>query len=428
MIRRLFWLLFALSLAALAASSLALFAGPSPDVALWSGWSFLGLSRPRWEALHMGMGLLLALSGAVCLVVGSRRMMGATDAEEGADPAPAWITALLVFAVLALASVLMLPPGGTLVAMSGQLKSWHAKSFGAPPRAGAADLSPTELAKRLGLDPGRALANLAAHNVKLASPDATLAEIARQNGLVPAAVYETLRAGKEPKAPQEAPVQAQQQPKAPPPPPALPSDPPPGLGRLKLTDVCEQYGLDLKAAVDKLSKAGIRSSGDMTLRQIAQSNLMLPIEVYDALRGVPAPQPQAAPAPAPAQAPAQIPAQAPVQAPAQTPAAQLPPSQAPQAQDVPAQAPALAPGQLQTPAQVPGQIPGQTSAPQHLTPPEGLDRMTLAAFCRDNGIDTAQALARLKAKGIVAFSDMTFRELGIENNLTPEQVMEMAIR
>ena len=41
---------------------------------------------------------------------------------------------------------------------------------------------------------------------------------------------------------------------------------------------------------------------------------------------------------------------------------------------------------------------------------------------------TAQALARLRAKGIVAFSDMTFRELAIENNLSPEQVMELMTR
>ena len=54
--------------------------------------------------------------------------------------------------------------------------------------------------------------------------------------------------------------------------------------------------------------------------------------------------------------------------------------------------------------------------------------MTLAAFCRDHNLDTAQALGRLKAKGIVAFSDMTFRELAIENNLTPEQVMGLMVK
>ncbi|MBI4961207.1 MAG: DUF4405 domain-containing protein [Desulfovibrio sp.] len=424
MIRRLFWLLLAFSMAGLTASSLALFAGPSAEVALWSDWSFLGLSRPRWESLHYGLGVLLVLSCLVSLIAGGTRMMGASDEEP--DAAPVWITAIIVFAVFVLASGLMLPPGGTLVGMSSSLKSWHAKSFGEPPLAGAANLSPTELAKRLSLDPGKALTNLAAHNVKLHLPDATIAEIARQNGLAPAAVYETLRGGKEPRLPAPAAAQAEApRPQAPPPPPQLPADPPPGLGRLKLADVCEQYGLNLNTAVDKLGKSGIKASGDMTLRQIAQNNLMLPIEVYDALRGTPQqpqspvvpastppaaqPQPQAAPAlPAPSE-------QVVPQSPAVSPPGALP------EQSTAAQQPQT-PGQVQPPSAQ--QAPASTA----IAAPEGLGAMTLASFCRDHGLETAQSLAKLKAKGIVAFSDMTFRELAIENNLTPEQVMDLMVK
>lgn len=411
MIRRLFWLLLAFSLAGLAASSLALFAGPSAEVALWADWSFLGLSRPRWEALHYGLGVLLVLSCLVSLVAGGRRMMGSVDEEP--DAAPVWITAIIVFAVFVLASGLMLPPGGTLVGMSSSLKAWHAKSFGEPPLAGAADLSPTELAKRLSLDPGKALTNLAAHNVKLPLPDATIAEIARQNKLAPAAVYETLRGGKEPRLPAPAAVQAQApMPQTPPPPPQLPADPPPGLGRLKLSDVCEQYGLNLNTAVDKLSKGGIKASGNMTLRQIAQNNLMLPIEVYDVLRGTPQ-QPQS-----PAQVPA--PVAPPTQATPQAPPVLAPAAPQPEAPEIPQQP--QAPAQVQPSAQP--QVPASTA----IAPPEGLGAMTLAAFCRDHGLDTSQSLAKLKAKGIVAFSDMTFRELAIENNLTPEQVMDLMVK
>jgi len=390
MIRRLFWLLFAFSLAGISASSLALLAGPSDEVARWAGWSFLGLSMPRWESLHYGLGVLLALSGVVSLFTGGRRVMASSKDEP--DAGPAWLAAMIAFFAVVLASVLMLPPGGTLVGMSESLKNWHAASFGEPPMAGAANMTPTELAKRLSLDPAKALINLAAHNVKLSSPDATVAEIARENGLAPAAVYETLRGGKEPKLPAPSePAEAQVAPQ----PPQLPADPPPGLGRLKLTDVCEQYGLNLNTSVDTLGKAGIKASGDMTLRQIAQRNLILPIEVYDALRGVP----QAAPAPAPAPAQPETPAVPPAQPPA-----------------TPAQ-----------PEPVPASPPAPAAQPQ-IVAPEGLERMTLAAFCRDHNLDTAQALGRLKAKGIVAFSDMTFRELAIENNLTPEQVMGLMVK
>ena len=383
MIRRLFWLLFVFSLVGILASSLILFAAPSDEVSRWGAWTFLGLSRPALESLHYSLGALLVVSGLISALAGSRRVMATGDDEPHSGPA--WLAALVVLVCVVLAGVLMLPPGGTLVRQSEVLKAWHAKSFGEPPLAGAANLSPTELAKKLGLDPALAVSNLASHNVKVSSPDATVAEIARQNSIAPAAVYETMRGGKEPVLGQT----AQAQPSA----PVLPADPPPGLGRLKLSDVCEQYALNLDKALETLKKAGIKASGDLTLREIAQRNLVLPIEVYDALRGAPTDgrAVQAVP-------PVPVP-----QAELQTPAAPQQPTD-------------------QTPAP---QAAEQTPAPAVVIAPEGLEHTTLAAFCRDNALDTAQALARLKAKGIVAFSDMTFRELAIENNLTAEQVMRL---
>lgn len=482
MIRRLFWLLVAFSLTGEIVSALALIAGPSEEVAAWAGWSFLGFSRTRWVALHYGLGLLLAVSGVGCLASGGKRMMALGQSERGTGPA--WLIALMLFMVISLSSLVGLPPASTLYDLSTQLKAWHAKSFGEPPLSGAAAMTLAELSKHLGFDPDKALANLAAHNVKAGPPGSTLGQIAKDNGLVPAAVYETMRGGREPAAQ----VVAEAAKAQPPAPPLLPADPPPGLGRLKLSDVCEQYGINLNAAVDRLGKGGIKASGDMTLRQIAQSNLMLPIEVYDALRGVqaqasgiasssgPAPgqalspstpawpgtpggpsapgmptgpgaptAPGATGAPTgpvlpPSQTPGQLPGQIPGQPASQpgvTPAPGLSPGQAP---GQPGQLPGQAPGQ--TPGQAPGQAPAlslsgapaasnassQSLPGAPVEPPAGLAKMTLAAFCREYGLDQTQALAKLKAKGMVVFSDMTFREVAIENSITPEQVMEFMVK
>lgn len=377
MIRRLIWLLFAFSLIGFIVCALTLIASPSDEVAAWSGWTFLNISLTRWEWLLYGLGLLLGLSGLFSLMLGSRRMMAANGAPAG----PAWLGAAVVFAVFVLASLLGLPPAGSLAETSAKLKAWHEQSFGTPPLPGAADMPVPELAKRLGFDPAKALANLSAHNVKVPDAQATLAEVARTNGLVPAAVYETMRPTGE--AGQQAQQAAQEQPAQAP--AGLPADPPPGLGRLKLSDICEQYGLNLKDEMDKLSQAGIKSSPDMTLRQIAQTNLILPIEVYDALRGQ-APAPQA-------------------------PAAQTPGQTEQQPQ-----------------AQAPAQAPGQSAAPRpNLEVPPDLAKMTLGAYCKQYNLDQTQALAKLKAKGFVVFSDMTFREISLENNLTPEQVLEIVV-
>ncbi|GAB6037431.1 hypothetical protein JCM15519_19900 [Fundidesulfovibrio butyratiphilus] len=460
MLRRLCWILMGFSLVGILCSTLVLVAGPSSEVSAWAGWSFLGMSRFQWQGLHDGLGLLLLITGGVCLTTASKIMLAPRDGEPG--NAPAVLAALMIFLVFLLTAVLRLPPSSLIAGASQALKTWHAKSFGAPPLPGAADMSPRELAKRIQLDPDKAVANLVSHNVKLSTPSATLAEIAKENGLVPAAVYETLRAGKEPTLPQ--PVQADRQA---PPQVLLPADPPPGLGRLKLSDVCEQYGLDLKTAVDHLGKSGIKASADMTLRQIAQANLMLPIEIYDGLRAaqgqnvghaqahVSPPAQTQAPGQSPAQAPAvQFPGQTPPQPPsplagqllppAQTPT-QVPHGQAPGTQTPGVSAPGAHATGMQTPGSVPGvpspgvSAPGQQAsgvqAPDASSPsqapgaaPANLAKLTLSAYCREHGLDNRQALDKLKAKGIVAFSDMTFREIAIENAMSPQQVMEIIAR
>ena len=117
----------------------------------------------------------------------------------------------------------------------------------------------------------------------------------------------------------------------------------------------------------------------------------------------------------PAQSPAQLPGQTPGQTPGQVPAAAQP--GAPASPSIPGQTPP-APAQQAQPA--------QSGAP--VEPPQGLAKMTLAGFCKEYNLDQAQALGKLKAKGMVVFSDMTFREVAIENTITPEQVMEFMVK
>jgi hypothetical protein len=236
----------------------------------------------------------------------------------------------------------------------------------------------------------------------------------------------------------------------------------------------------------KLRAGGIEAPPALTLKEIADKNGLLPIDVYEALRAegpiarpagngpaqtpthpqtpaqasapaqspaqTPAQtQPQApAQASAPAQSPAQATAQPPVQTPIQTPV-QTPDQAATQAQP-PAPAPVQTQAQGQIPAQVPGQLPGQLpgnlplpgtqpsatwqpgyerpASPAYggpVVPPPDLEKTMLATFCREFDIPLTLAIDRLAAKSITAFGDMTFQELALENNMTPDEVMRILV-
>jgi hypothetical protein len=62
-----------------------------------------------------------------------------------------------------------------------------------------------------------------------------------------------------------------------------------------------------------------------------------------------------------------------------------------------------------------------------VVPPPDLDKTMLSTFCREFDLPLTLAVDRLAAKGITAFGDMTFQELALENNVTPDEVMRIIL-
>jgi len=52
--------------------------------------------------------------------------------------------------------------------------------------------------------------------------------------------------------------------------------------------------------------------------------------------------------------------------------------------------------------------------------------MTLGEFCRSEGIDVAEGLRRLEAKGMKGRAEMTLREIAVDNGYErPYEVLEI---
>ncbi|QLA15255.1 DUF4405 domain-containing protein [Desulfolutivibrio sulfoxidireducens] len=540
MLRKIMTLTLVLAFAVLFLTSVFLFLAPHARVAAWADWTLLGLTRDRWTDVHVTMGFLLLLAGAVHLVLDWPSILDSLRSEDGeVEPLSRPLLAAFALTLFVFVGTLLgLPPMAQILGLSTHIKDSLSETYGEPPY-GHAELTPLdEFCRRFGIDQERAMAALAMKNIRVASAKQTIKDIARDNGLAPGGVYEGLKhaweASRTVTVPStSAPASAPQSPR-PQPSVMLPKDPPPGLGKRRLSDICEEYGLDLARMTDTLRSGGIEASAAMTLKEIADKNGLLPIDVYEALRAegpIKRPagngsahspahvQPQAqAPAQLPVQHQPQIPTQSPAQHQAQIPTqttgqAQAPaqspvqpqtqfPGQVPGQTQMPAQIPGQVPGQTQTPAQIPGQVPGQTQTPaQHqtqtsaqspvqpqtqfpgqvpgqtqtpaqvqipaqvpgqlpsqipgnlplpgvapsetwrpgyerpsslaeggpLVPPPDLDKTMLATFCREFDIPLTMAIDRLAAKNVTAFGDMTFQELALENNMTPDEVMRVII-
>ncbi|EHJ47843.1 hypothetical protein DFW101_1836 [Solidesulfovibrio carbinoliphilus subsp. oakridgensis] len=452
MLKKAVSLLLFLSLFLMALTSLVVFIEPSARVASWANWSFLGLSRQHWEGAHLGMGLLFLLAGLAHVALNWDGLLSALRDDDGVVVVftkPFYLAlglALLVF----VGSLAGAPPIRQLVSLSGYIKERAVETYGEPPYTMAENSTLEDLARRMGMDGDKALALLRLKNIKAENASLTLAQIARQNGVAPGGVFEALKMVMEPSGGTQN---------------GLPKDPPPGLGRRRLSDICEEYGLDQAATMARLQAAGLKAQPSWTLSDVAKSNNVLPIAVYEALRAekpqtavtvevAPAPaesspQPPAPPAPqqpaAPTHAAPQPAPVAPAQPgpgqPAALPAAPVP--GLPPAQPAPHQAgvpvPAAQPGYGPLPVApqaqpaLPGQ-PGYTQAPAAavpspqapVTPPPGLEKMMLQTFCREYDIPLSVAVQRLARHRVTAFGDMTFEELALENNRTPVDIMRFA--
>ncbi len=325
----------------------------------------------------------MILSGIVHLVLNRRTILDSHKSDDGEIEAlnRPLLAALGLTLFVFVGTLLGLPPMAQVLDLAVHIKDGLSETYGEPPY-GHAELTPLdEFCRRFGIDLERAKAALVMKNIRVLSTGQTLKDIADDNGLAPGGVYEALKhaweASRTVTVPSTSAPTLIQQPSRSQASVILPKDPPPGLGKRRLSDICEEYGLDLARMAEKLHAGGIEAPAAMTLKEIADKNGMLPIDVYEAMRAeAPVKRPAAvaaphAPAQTPAQAPAQTPAQTPVQVPAQPPAqaATQTPGQSPA--QVPAQAPAQTPAQAPAQAQVPAQpqVPAQTQVPAQVPPP-----------------------------------------------------------
>ena len=104
----------------LALSGIALFIAPSGRVARLSGWRFLGLDKEAWSDLHTVVGYAAIAFGAFhlvlnwgCLVNYLRRRVPLIRVR------PELVLALLLVALLAVASLLGWPPVRSFLALGG---------------------------------------------------------------------------------------------------------------------------------------------------------------------------------------------------------------------------------------------------------------------------------------------------------------------
>jgi hypothetical protein len=115
------------------------------------------------------------------------------------------------------------------------------------------------------LDPERSRAALEAAGITWKDGSETIAEIAARNGLTPQQVYLAMAAAVPSPEDRE---------------PGLPPEPPRGMGRRSIAEICESHGVEATDFLRALGEMGHEASGEDTLKSVAESAGVSPHDLY----------------------------------------------------------------------------------------------------------------------------------------------------
>lgn len=269
MFRRTVSLTGLLSFLILLASSVVLYFEPHGRVAYWADWRFLGLTKSDWDHMHLGVGTLFVVAGLLHVWLNWKPITTymKNSARQMVVLTPAMVAALALTLYFTVGSVVGLPVAQQVLDFSEHLKERQTETYGNPPY-GHAELSPLDrFAGVLGLDPDQAVDALNQAGLTGVDRKARVVDVANANDMSPQQVYDLIRTAlaTDPFA-------------------ALPPNPPEGTGRMTLAQICDNYGLPLEQAVERLAAGGIDHDPDATLKELAAKADTSPRELYQLLR------------------------------------------------------------------------------------------------------------------------------------------------
>jgi hypothetical protein len=258
-----------LSFAALLLTSIILYIVPHGRVAYWSDWRLWGLSKNQWSDLHINLGFLFIIAGLVHIYYNWKPLLAymKDKAKRLQICTASFNIALIVVLFVTVGTLLNIPPMSTIINFAETLKERASEKYGEPPY-GHAELSSLRLfARRTDMDLNRALVLLRQASVNVQGPDQTILQIAQANHTTPKAIFEIMKKA----------IRSQQK-------VGLPDTPPPGLGRLTLTEICRKYKINPEMLIQELASKKFRATPEMTMKEAAAANNLDPHAFYEILQ------------------------------------------------------------------------------------------------------------------------------------------------
>lgn len=280
----------ALTFIAMSVTGLALFVTPPGRFAHWTGWTLASLTKDQWGALHIWFSLVFMVAALLHLYLNWRPMVSYFKDRLGKAFALRWewVLSLVICVVVFWGTLAHITPFSNVLAWNEQIKySWEESAQRAPiPHAELMTLG--ELAEKTeGLDAETMLSNLRENGIEVESAEVVLGDLAQQNGMTPNRLYNLAtgqqggraggggrglggRGGHGGSGGAGSGFGGGGGGR--------------GMGRLTLQQYCDQEGLDVQIALERLQAEGLEAKETMTIRDIAATGNLHPSALRDVLQ------------------------------------------------------------------------------------------------------------------------------------------------
>lgn len=249
-------------------SGIILYIAPPGRIANWTNWKVWGLSRTEWGAIHTVFGYVLLFIVALHLYYNWTIFWKFIWSRIRKALNLKWelFTSTIVCLFIFVGTIWNIPPFSSTMNLGDYLKESWEEAKADVPLAHAELLSLEEFAAKTGVPLDQITGVLKTKGYKVGNTKQTLGQIAEENGVSPATLYEVVKArGADPKGQNYGQGS--------------------GTGRKTVEAICAEIGVPLDEALNRLDKQGISARPADRMKGIAAKADKTPLDILNILEG-----------------------------------------------------------------------------------------------------------------------------------------------
>lgn len=265
--RRYVSILLFFCLVVMGVSGVVLYIMPHGRIAYWVRWHLFGLNKDQWGNVHIVFGFAMVVLGVWHLFLNWKAFLNYLKGRLGILTSREFVLSLVAVIFVFAGTVYDIYPFKVVSQVGERIKESWAKSITPPPVPHAEKLPLSKIAQMLGASPEDVVAFLKKRGFKVKGAFQPFGEIARENGMTPAGLYEIVSSAfSTGKASNEKFTFT-------------------GLGRLTIGELCKKLGLSPSQCEERLEKNSIRASLSDEVKDVAFRHGMAPRELAELIAG-----------------------------------------------------------------------------------------------------------------------------------------------